>query len=91
MWDRDFDAQVERTKYRPLASGKISLPEATAFLGLQLTLGLCILLQLNHYSQVIGVASLPLVAVYPLMKRITNLVRLTWMCCSCVLALPTEC
>lgn len=76
MWDREFDAKVERTKYRPIASGKISVAEATGFLGLQLSLGLCILLQLNDYSQVLGISSLPLVVVYPLMKRITSLVCL---------------
>eukprot|EP00892_Ulva_mutabilis_P006971 jgi/Ulvmu1/4646/UM002_0377.1 len=73
MWDRKVDAQVERTKYRPMAVGKVSMPQATAFLALQLGLGLVILLQLNPSSQILGVASLPLVAVYPLMKRITNL------------------
>lgn len=91
MWDRKFDAKVERTKHRPIASGKMSLAEATGFLGLQLSLGLCILLQLNHYSQVLGVASIPLVAVYPLMKRITNLVCLPLMCSCDLLSAICEC
>lgn len=75
MWDRRVDAQVERTRYRPLAAGVIGLPQATAFLAAQLTLGLGILLQLNPYSQALGAASLALVATYPLAKRVTNLVR----------------
>lgn len=47
------------------------LPTA-AFLGLQLSAGLAILLQLNPYSQLLGASSLALVATYPLMKRITG-------------------
>lgn len=68
---RDLDKQVERTKMRPLASGAVSVPKAIGFLGLQLSAGLGILLQLNTYTQVLGVASLGLVATYPLMKRFT--------------------
>lgn len=40
-------------------------------LGVQLLLGLGVLLQLNDFSKVVGAASLALVATYPLMKRIT--------------------
>lgn len=74
MWDRDLDAKVARTQYRPLASGKLNMIQATAWLGGQLTLGLYILLQLNDATKVLGVASLPLVAAYPLMKRVTFMV-----------------
>lgn len=72
MWDRDFDKKVERTRSRPLAAGTITQAHALAWLGFQLSAGLGILLQLNPYSQLIGAASLPLVATYPLMKRITG-------------------
>lgn len=72
MWDRDFDKKVERTKSRPLAAGTLTQWHALGWLGLQLTAGLAILLQLPPYSQVIGAASLPFVATYPLMKRITG-------------------
>jgi 4-hydroxybenzoate polyprenyltransferase len=75
MWDKELDKQVERTRYRPLAAGALGLPAATVFLGLQLSVGLIILLQLNDFTKLLGVASLPLVAAYPLMKRVTNLVR----------------
>ncbi len=69
--DRDIDAQVARTATRPLASGRLSLTQAFAFLGLQLAIGLVILLQLSATAIWLGVASLILVAVYPFMKRIT--------------------
>ncbi|KAF8643302.1 hypothetical protein AX14_009578 [Amanita brunnescens Koide BX004] len=50
MWDKDFDKVVERTKNRPLTRGDLNLRQATVFLGAELTVGLCILLQLNQYS-----------------------------------------
>lgn len=43
----------------------------TGLLGVQLLLGLGVLLQLNDFSKVVGAASLALVATYPLMKRVT--------------------
>ena len=45
------------------------------FLGLQLLLGLGILLQLNAYSIALGASSLGLVFTYPLLKRFTYWVR----------------
>ncbi|HNB26798.1 MAG TPA: UbiA family prenyltransferase, partial [Alphaproteobacteria bacterium] len=71
MIDRDIDAKVARTATRPLASGQLSLAQAWRFLGLQLGIGLVILLQLSWTAIWLGVASLILVAIYPLMKRIT--------------------
>ncbi|KZW03692.1 4-hydroxybenzoate polyprenyl transferase [Exidia glandulosa HHB12029] len=71
MWDRSLDKHVDRTKDRPLARGDISMPQAVAFLGAQLTVGLGVLLQLNWYSIYLGAASLGLVVVYPFMKRVT--------------------
>ena len=69
--DRDLDGQVERTRLRPLASGRVSLRAAWALtIGLCL-LGLIVLLQLNRTAQIVALASLVLVAAYPFMKRIT--------------------
>jgi 4-hydroxybenzoate polyprenyltransferase len=69
--DRDFDARVARTATRPLPSGAVTLRQAFAFLGLQLAVGLAILLCLNATAIWVGAASLALVVVYPFMKRIT--------------------
>ena len=69
--DRDYDNRVDRTEARPLASGQISLREAILFLILMCLLGLVVLMQLNKYTIILGVASLVLVAIYPFMKRIT--------------------
>ncbi|WIA35236.1 hypothetical protein OEZ86_003698 [Tetradesmus obliquus] len=71
LWDRDIDKQVARTRSRPLAAGAVTPTAALVFLAAQLSLSLSILLQLNTYTQVLGVASLLLVGTYPLMKRVT--------------------
>lgn len=69
--DREFDAKVERTKSRPIASGLVTVPQALLFVGLQCLVGLVVLLQLPGFAIAIGCASLPLIVAYPFMKRIT--------------------
>ncbi len=71
MWDRDLDAQVARTAARPLASGALGMRQAAAFLILLLAAGLAVLLALRPLCWAMGSASLVLVALYPLAKRIT--------------------
>ncbi|KAJ4822820.1 Palmitoyl-protein thioesterase 1 [Turnera subulata] len=73
--DRDIDTKVERTRLRPVANGLLTPFQGVCFLGVQLLLGLGILLQLNNYSRILGASSLLLVFSYPLMKRITFWVR----------------
>jgi 4-hydroxybenzoate polyprenyltransferase len=69
--DRDLDRQVQRTRLRPLASGRLSLRAAWALLVLLCLVGLVVLLQLHPLAQAIALASLAPVALYPFMKRIT--------------------
>lgn len=71
LWDRDLDRKVIRTRVRPLAAGMVSVRNAFVFLCGLLLIGLLILLQLPPLSVIIGCASMILVVVYPLMKRIT--------------------
>jgi 4-hydroxybenzoate polyprenyltransferase len=71
LWDRDIDRRVARTAGRPLASGAIRPLQALVFLAVLLGCGLLVLLSLNRLAQQLGVASLVLVALYPLAKRIT--------------------
>lgn len=73
MWDRDFDAKVERTKSRPIASGEVSMRRAWTFLAAQLSAGLAVLVQLPPVAIAVGAASMPLVVLYPLAKRVTYL------------------
>jgi 4-hydroxybenzoate polyprenyltransferase len=69
--DRDLDAQVERTRSRPIPAGQVSVRQAAVFLVLQALVGLAVLLQFNRFAVGCGIASLVIVAVYPFMKRIT--------------------
>ena len=69
--DRKTDKQVKRTQNRPLAAGTVSQAGAVIFLIAQLAVGAFILFQLSFTAIIIGLALLPLIATYPLMKRIT--------------------
>jgi 4-hydroxybenzoate polyprenyltransferase len=71
LWDRDIDAQVERTAGRPLASGAVGVRSALLLLALMCAIGLVVLLQLNGRTILLGFASVPLVLLYPLAKRVT--------------------
>lgn len=69
--DRDFDRQVERTRARPLASGELTLRQAILLLTALLFLSLIVAVMLGASVVLWAALSLPLVATYPLMKRIT--------------------
>ena len=69
--DRDLDRRVERTRLRPLASGRVSLRSAWLVIGALCLIGLLVLLQLNMTAAVVALVSLAPVAAYPFMKRIT--------------------
>ncbi|HEY1145196.1 MAG TPA: 4-hydroxybenzoate octaprenyltransferase [Allosphingosinicella sp.] len=69
--DRELDQRVERTRLRPLASGRVSIESAwLLILGLCLV-GLVVLLQLNLTAAIVALVSVAPVAAYPFMKRIT--------------------
>ena len=69
--DRDLDRMVERTRQRPLASGRATLKGAWILLVGMSLIGLIVLLQLDRLAQLVALASLAPVAAYPFMKRIT--------------------
>ena len=71
IFDHKFDAQVKRTKNRPIAAQKITHLEALKLLVLLLICGLIILLQFNYLTILSGFFALILAITYPLMKRIT--------------------
>lgn len=70
LWDRKLDRQVERTKSRPLAAGDLTPLQAILLVLVLLWIGLLILVQLPASAILIGVASLSLVGLYPLAKRV---------------------
>ena len=73
MWDRNIDKMVERSKMRPLAAGFLTMKEASVFLSVHLALSLIILLKLPTISIITGLGIMPIVCIYPYMKRITYL------------------
>lgn len=71
LFDQKFDKKVERTKNRPLASGKVSRISAFIFLICLSLVGLLILLQFNRATILSGFFAVILIIAYPAMKRIT--------------------
>ena len=71
IMDRDFDAQVARTRDRPLPSGQMTIRQAVGFMVVLLALGAAVLATFNLFAVMVGFASLVLVFSYPLMKRVT--------------------
>jgi 4-hydroxybenzoate polyprenyltransferase len=70
--DREIDAQVERTRGRPLPSGRVSPRAAAIFMLAQALVGLLVLLSFNSFAIALGLCSLIPVAIYPFMKRFTS-------------------
>ena len=69
--DRNLDKKIQRTKERPIASGKISVSEASTYIVFLCLVALLILLQFNWLTIMLGIASMTLAFAYPFMKRIT--------------------
>jgi 4-hydroxybenzoate polyprenyltransferase len=67
--DRDFDARVQRTKDRPLATGKLEPGEALfVFAGLSL-LALALVLSLDRTTQLLALGGAAMIVTYPFFKR----------------------
>lgn len=71
IWDRNFDARVERTATRPLVTGEVPLWGAAMALALALFIGVLVLVQLSRVAILLALLSMILVTIYPLMKRVT--------------------
>lgn len=71
IFDRDIDSKVERTRFRPLTSGQLSLKNALWFLFGQFAVCGLLLFAVNEYSRWLAVLLVPIVIVYPLCKRFT--------------------
>ncbi|MFM2357109.1 MAG: hypothetical protein RLZZ528_2845 [Pseudomonadota bacterium] len=69
--DRDFDAQVARTRSRPIPSGQVTARQASVWMVVQAVLAALILFSYNRPAILLGVGSLALVCVYPFAKRFT--------------------
>lgn len=72
MADRKFDGHVERTRFRPLARGDLSIAAAGLFLLVELALAASLLWFLAPLTRLVAVGVLPLVVLYPFCKRFTH-------------------
>tara|TARA_B100001540_G_C15767105_1_gene624504 strand:- start:966 stop:1661 length:696 start_codon:yes stop_codon:yes gene_type:complete len=71
IFDRNFDKKVERTKNRPIASGKVSIQLALIYVIVLCSLAFIVLLNFNFLTIILALVSMPLAFSYPLMKRYT--------------------
>ena len=69
--DKNFDKRVERTKNRPIASGKVSVKLALIYSIVLCGLAFLVLINFNKFTIYMALLSMPLAFTYPLMKRIT--------------------
>jgi 4-hydroxybenzoate polyprenyltransferase len=74
LWDRRIDPQVERTRERPLASGRISVAAAVVLLAVCLLAALAVVLwglppNSRGLCLLLAIAALPPVLLYPSAKR----------------------
>ena len=70
IFDRNIDANVQRTSLRPLAQNKISLMGAVIFFVILGILSLCLLLILESYAIKLVFLCSALLMIYPLTKRV---------------------
>ena len=71
IFDRKIDKMVERTKYRPIACGQISVKQSLILVFALCLAAFIILIQFNLNTIILGLASMPFAFTYPLMKRFT--------------------
>jgi len=71
IMDKEFDKKVERTKNRPIASGKISKKLGLIYTLILCFLGFLVLINFNQLTIILALSSMPLAFTYPLMKRYT--------------------
>lgn len=69
--DREIDAQVARTRSRPIPSGQVTVRGALAWMGVQAGISLLILLTFPALAIVLGFIAIVPVLIYPFAKRFT--------------------
>ena len=69
--DRDFDAQVARTRSRPIPAGQVTVRQAIVWMVIQSLTAFIILLTFHPTAILLGIGSLALVCIYPFAKRFT--------------------
>lgn len=74
--DRNFDRYVARTRERPLTTGKVSSKEAFILIVCLLAVAFLLVLTTNRLTVLLAIASIPIAAIYPYMKRYTYVPQL---------------
>lgn len=74
--DRKVDGQVKRTAQRPLATGEVSKREALTLFVVLCLLAFVLVLFTNTFTILLSLVAVALAAIYPFMKRFTNLPQL---------------
>ena len=69
--DKNFDKKVDRTKSRPIPSGKITIERSIFYSLILCLIAFLILIQFNLLTIILGLSSMILAFSYPFMKRIT--------------------
>jgi 4-hydroxybenzoate polyprenyltransferase len=69
--DREIDAQVARTKSRPLPAGQVTVRQALIWMVVQTLIAAGILFTYNRTAILLGIAALIPVLIYPFAKRFT--------------------
>lgn len=70
IFDQNVDRQVERTRLRPIASGRLTTLEAIGIFGVLCLISLALILSLNRTTQILAFAGFCLAIIYPCMKRV---------------------
>lgn len=70
LWDRNIDPQVQRTRYRPLASRALSIKVGFVVALVALCCAWILALYLNPLSYRLCVAAVPVIVLYPAAKRV---------------------
>jgi 4-hydroxybenzoate polyprenyltransferase len=69
VWDARFDAQVKRTRDRPVATGEVTRREALLVAAALALLAFGLVLMFNAFTVALSVVALLLAVTYPLTKR----------------------
>ena len=69
--DKNLDKRVQRTKNRPIASGRVSIKLGLIYTSILCIIAFLVLINFNNLTILLALCSMPLAFTYPLMKRIT--------------------
>src|SRR5207249_11427637 len=70
LWDRDLDRRVQRTRERPLASGRMQPGAAVAVFLALIGIAASLVFLLNAFTIALSPIALLLAVLYPLAKRV---------------------